>query len=63
MGGAYSTHGIIECILFLVGRAEVSLVRPRCRWDDNIRMDLREIGWEGVDLILLAQVRDLGGLL
>jgi hypothetical protein len=26
-----------------------SLVRPRCRWEDNIRMDLREIGWEGVD--------------
>jgi hypothetical protein len=23
--------------------------RPRCRWEDNIRMDLREAGWEGVD--------------
>jgi hypothetical protein len=21
------------------------LGRPRCRWEDNIRMDLREIGW------------------
>jgi hypothetical protein len=25
------------------------LGRPRRRWEDNIRMDLREIGWEGVD--------------
>jgi len=23
--------------------------RPMHRWEDNIRMDLREIGWEGVD--------------
>jgi hypothetical protein len=23
--------------------------RPRYRWEDNIRMYLREIGWEGVD--------------
>jgi len=26
-----------------------SLVRHRSRWDDNIRMDLKEIGWEIVD--------------
>jgi len=25
------------------------LGRPRRGWKDNIRMDLREIGWEGVD--------------
>jgi hypothetical protein len=31
------------------------LLRPRCRWEDNTRMDLREIGWEGVDA--LAQFR------
>jgi hypothetical protein len=28
------------------------------RWEDNIRMDLREIGWEGVDWMHLAQDRD-----
>jgi hypothetical protein len=28
------------------------------RWEDNIRMDPREIGWEGVDLIHLAQARE-----
>jgi hypothetical protein len=31
------------------------LGRPRCRWVDNIKMDLREIGWNGVDWIDLAQ--------
>jgi hypothetical protein len=28
------------------------------RWVDNIRMDLREIGWDGMDWIDLAQDRD-----
>jgi hypothetical protein len=32
--------------------------RPRHRWEDNIRMDLKEIRWEYVDLIYLAQDRD-----
>jgi hypothetical protein len=32
--------------------------RPRCRWVDNIRLDLGEIGWGGVDWIGLAQDRD-----
>jgi hypothetical protein len=31
---------------------------PMCRWEDNIRMDLREIGWEDVDWIHLAQDRE-----
>jgi hypothetical protein len=35
------------------------LGRPRRRWEDGIRMDLREIGLgEGVDWIRLAQDRD-----
>jgi len=34
-----------------------SLGRPRRRWDDNIRMDLWEIGCEVVDWIHLAQDR------
>jgi hypothetical protein len=35
----------------LVGKLEGKrpLGRPRLRWEDNIRLDLREIGWEGVD--------------
>jgi hypothetical protein len=31
------------------------LGRHRRRWEDNIRWDLREIGWEGVDWMHLAQ--------
>jgi hypothetical protein len=31
---------------------------PRCRWVDNINMDLREIGRDGVDWIDMAQDRD-----
>jgi hypothetical protein len=34
------------------------LGRPRRRWDKEIRMDLREIGWENVGWIQLAQDRD-----
>jgi hypothetical protein len=30
------------------------LGRPRRRWVDNIKMDLREIGWDGIDWIDLA---------
>jgi hypothetical protein len=33
------------------------LGRPRHRWVDNIKMDLGEIGWDGVDWIDLAQDR------
>jgi hypothetical protein len=33
------------------------LGRPRRRWDDGIRMDLREIGWGSIDWIQLAQDR------
>jgi hypothetical protein len=34
------------------------LGRPRCRWVDNIKIDLRETGWDGMDWIELAQDRD-----
>jgi hypothetical protein len=43
----------------LVGRFECKrpLGRPRLRWKDNIKMDLREIGIEGANWIRLAQHR------
>jgi hypothetical protein len=40
----------------LVGRPERR--RPLGRWEDNIKMDLREIGFGDVDWIHLAQDRD-----
>jgi hypothetical protein len=34
------------------------LGRTRLRWVDNIKIDLREIGWDGTDWLDLAQDRD-----
>jgi hypothetical protein len=44
----------------LVGKpkGKIALRRPRCRWEDGIRMDLRETGWGDVDWIQLAEDRD-----
>jgi hypothetical protein len=49
----------------LVGKPEAKrpLGRQRCRWVDNIKIDLREIGWHGMDWIDLSQKRDSGELL
>jgi hypothetical protein len=32
--------------------------KPGSRWKDNIRVDLREIGWETVNWVHLAQDKD-----
>jgi hypothetical protein len=45
MGRARSTNGEVKG----------PLGRLRCRWADNMKMNLREIGWGGVDWIDLAQ--------
>jgi len=44
----------------LVGKPEGNrpLVRPRRRWEDNIKMDLQEVGCGGMDWIELVQDRD-----
>jgi hypothetical protein len=44
----------------LVGKPEGRrpLGRPRRRWDDNIKIDLQEVGCGGMDWIELAQDRD-----
>jgi len=44
----------------LVGKPEGkrSLWKPRRNWEDNIKMDLQEVGCEGMDWIELAQDRD-----
>jgi hypothetical protein len=61
MGGACNTNGErMNAYRILVGKPEGKkpLERPRRRWQDKIKMDLREIGWGGVDWIDLAQGRD-----
>jgi hypothetical protein len=44
----------------LVGKPEGKrpLARPRRRWEDNIKMDLQEVGCGGLDWIELAKDRD-----
>jgi hypothetical protein len=44
----------------LVGKQEGRrpLGRPKCRWVDNFKMDLREIGWDGTNWFDLAQDRE-----
>jgi len=44
----------------LVGKPEVKRPheRPRRRWEDNIKMDLQEVGCGGMDWIELVQYRD-----
>jgi hypothetical protein len=46
--------------MVLVGKSEGKrpLGSPRRRWENNIKMDLQEVGCEGVDWIDLAQDRD-----
>jgi hypothetical protein len=61
MGRACSTNGAKRnAYRILVGKPEGKrpLGGPRRRWDDNIKLDLREIGWGGMDWINLAQDRD-----
>jgi hypothetical protein len=60
MGGECSTHGRDEkYIKNLIGKPEGKRPRGRrrCGSEDNIKMDLREIGWKVVDWIHLAQDR------
>ncbi|KAJ4443346.1 hypothetical protein ANN_05014 [Periplaneta americana] len=54
MGEYRSAYGV------LVGRPEGKrpLGRPRRRWEDNVKMDLREVGYDDRDWINLAQDRD-----
>jgi hypothetical protein len=44
----------------LVGKPEAKrpLGRPRSRWEDGIRMNIKDIGWGGMEWIQLAQDRD-----
>jgi hypothetical protein len=45
-------------ILFGKLEGKRPLRRPKHKWEDNVRMDLREIGWEGVDWMHLAEDGD-----
>jgi hypothetical protein len=61
VGRACRTHGEMKnaCDISVV-KSERERLLGSCtrRWEDNIKMDLREIGWKGVDWVNLDQDRD-----
>jgi hypothetical protein len=61
MGGGCGADGEerdVYRILVRKPEGKRPLGRPRRRWEDNIRMDLHEVGCGGMDWIGLAQDRD-----
>jgi hypothetical protein len=61
MGGACIADGEGRCVYRgLVGNSEGKrpLERPRCRWVDDIKMDIQEVGCGCMDWIELAEDRD-----
>jgi hypothetical protein len=54
MGAKRNAYRILVGIL----EGKRPLGRPRRRWVGNIKMDLREIGWDGMDWVHLAQNMD-----
>jgi hypothetical protein len=61
MGGACGAYGGgVRCAQGLVGKTEGKrpLGRPRRRWEDNIKIDLQEVGGIYGDWMELAQDRD-----
>jgi hypothetical protein len=65
MGGTCSTHGEIQNaykILVLKPKGRIPVGRRRLRWEDNIKMGLREIGFGVMDWICLALVNTVMNL-
>jgi hypothetical protein len=58
MGGLCGTHGNVYNILVGIPERKRPLGRTGRRWEDNITVHLREIGWKDVDWIHLAKDRD-----
>jgi hypothetical protein len=58
MDKAYSTNGREEAYTILVRQPEGKTPLGTRRWVDNIKIDLRDVGWSGMDWIDLAQDRD-----
>jgi hypothetical protein len=58
MGGACSVYGREERVLVGKPEGKRPLGRPKRGWEDNIKMDLKEVGCSVVDWIELAQDKD-----
>jgi hypothetical protein len=52
------------CMIFVTkAEGQRPLGRPRRRWVDNIKMDLRDIGWDILDELIWLRIGTSGGLL
>jgi hypothetical protein len=60
MPTGYRMKGVYRVLVGKLG-GNGPLGRPRRRWENNIKMDLQEVGYGGMDLIELAQDRDRWG--
>ena len=61
MDGACSAYGegrVVHRVLLRKPEKNRPLGRPKRRWEDNIKMDLQEVGGGGGDWMELAQDRD-----
>ena len=66
MGGACGTYGLEErCIQVFVGRPDGKrpLGTPKRRWENTIKMDLQEVGWESWTEIIWLRTGKSGGVL
>jgi hypothetical protein len=57
------THMGVGSALVGEPKGKRPLVRPRCRWEDGIKMDLREIGWGVWNGFTWLRIGTVGGLL
>jgi len=55
LGGACSTYGGEQRCIQGFGDGNRPFERPRRRWEDNIEMNLQEVGCGGIDWLDLAQ--------
>ena len=63
MGGACSTYGerrYAYSVLVGISEGKRPLRRPRLRWDNNIKMELPEVGW-GMDWVVWLRTGTCGG--
>jgi hypothetical protein len=61
MGGACSAYGERRGVYRVLARkpeGKRPLGRPRSKWEDNIKMDLEEVGYGSMDWFQLGQDRD-----
>jgi hypothetical protein len=51
---AKATNAILKYVILIAPEGKRPLGRPRCRWEDDIKMDLQVVGGDCVDWLELA---------